>query len=41
MISILAREDYEDPIAEGPAAGFLPKPERSARTIRRILGYSG
>jgi CheY-like chemotaxis protein len=38
MISTHAGEDYADLIAESPAAGFLPKTELSAASIRRILG---
>ena len=38
LISMSAEADYADLIAESPAAGFLPKPELSARGIGRILG---
>jgi CheY-like chemotaxis protein len=40
LISMSAEADYADLIAESPAAGFLPKPELSARGIRRILGHT-
>jgi DNA-binding NarL/FixJ family response regulator len=36
LISTLAEEDVADLIAEGPAAGFVPKSELSASAIRRI-----
>ena len=38
LLSARAETDYEELIAESPAAGFLPKPELSARGINRILG---
>jgi DNA-binding NarL/FixJ family response regulator len=38
LISARAETDYAELIAESPAAGFLPKPELSARAIGRILG---
>jgi CheY-like chemotaxis protein len=38
LISARAETDYTELIAESPAAGFLPKPELSARGISRILG---
>jgi CheY-like chemotaxis protein len=38
LISMSAEADYEDLIAESPAAGFLPKSELSAGGIGRILG---
>jgi CheY-like chemotaxis protein len=38
LISARAEIDYTELIAESPAAGFLPKPELSARGISRILG---
>jgi CheY-like chemotaxis protein len=38
LISMSAEAEYADLIAESPAAGFLPKPELSARGISRILG---
>jgi CheY-like chemotaxis protein len=37
LISARAETDYTELIAESPAAGFLPKPELSARGISRIL----
>jgi DNA-binding NarL/FixJ family response regulator len=37
LISTLAEEDVADLIAEGPAAGFVPKSELSATAIRRIV----
>jgi len=40
LISMSAEADYADLIAESPAAGFLPKPELSARGIGRILGHT-
>lgn len=38
LISARAETDYAELIAESPAAGFLVKPELSARAIDRILG---
>ena len=38
LISSYAEADYADLIADSPAAGFLAKPELSARAISRILG---
>ncbi|MCU1655348.1 MAG: putative response regulator [Pseudonocardiales bacterium] len=38
MISARAESDYTELIVESPAAGFLAKPELSARGIERILG---
>jgi CheY-like chemotaxis protein len=38
LISARAETDYTELIAESPAAGFLQKPELSARGIGRILG---
>jgi CheY-like chemotaxis protein len=40
LISARAEADYAELIAESPAAGFLAKPELSARAIGRILGYT-
>lgn len=40
LISTGAEADYADLIAESPVAGFLPKPELSARGISRILGHT-
>jgi two-component system nitrate/nitrite response regulator NarL len=37
LISTHSGADFEDLIAESPAAGFVPKPELSADAIRRIL----
>jgi DNA-binding NarL/FixJ family response regulator len=37
LISTLAEEDVADLIAEGPAAGFVPKSELSASAIRRFV----
>ena len=37
LISTHAEADFADLIAESPAAGFVPKPELSAKAIRRIL----
>jgi len=39
LISTGAEADYADLIAESPVAGFLAKPELSARGISRILGH--
>ncbi len=42
LISTHSRAEFADLIAESPAAGFLPKAELSADTIRRIVdGASG
>jgi CheY-like chemotaxis protein len=38
LISARAEADYEELIAESPAAGFLVKSELSAQAIDRILG---
>jgi CheY-like chemotaxis protein len=38
LISTCSADDLASPIAESPAAGFLPKPELSASAIRRIIG---
>lgn len=40
MISARSEADYEELIAESPAAGFLPKSELSAQRIGGILGHS-
>ena len=40
LISTGAEADYADQIAESPVAGFLAKPELSARGISRILGHT-
>jgi DNA-binding NarL/FixJ family response regulator len=40
LISARAETDYTELIAESPAAGFLVKPELSARAIGRILGHT-
>jgi DNA-binding NarL/FixJ family response regulator len=40
MISASAEPDYAELVAESPAAGFLAKPELSARGICRILGHT-
>ena len=40
LISTGAEADYMELIAESPAAGFLAKPELSARGISRILGHT-
>jgi CheY-like chemotaxis protein len=40
LISTGTEVDYRDLIDESPAAGFLPKPELSARAISRILGHT-
>ncbi len=40
LISTGAEADYREMIAESPAAGFLAKPELSARGIGRILGHT-
>jgi DNA-binding NarL/FixJ family response regulator len=41
LISTHSAADFADPIAESPAAGFLPKQELSADAVRRIVGSSG
>jgi len=41
MTSASAESDYEELIADSPAAGFLPKAELSAERIRRLLGLPG
>ena len=38
MISARDKTDHTELIAESPAAGFLAKPELSAREIDRLLG---
>ncbi len=40
LISTGAEADYADLIAESPVAGFLAKPELSARGISRILDHT-
>jgi CheY-like chemotaxis protein len=40
LISSYAEADYAELIADSPAAGFLAKPELSARAIGRILGHT-
>ncbi len=40
LISARAETDYTELISQSPAAGFLAKPELSARSITRILGYT-
>ena len=40
LISTHAEADFADLIAETPAAGFVPKSQLSARTIRRLLAGS-
>jgi CheY-like chemotaxis protein len=40
LISTHSEADFEDLIAESPAAGFVPKSELSASAIRRILEES-
>jgi CheY-like chemotaxis protein len=40
LISAHAEADYADLIAGSPAAGFLAKPDLSARAIARILGHT-
>ena len=40
LISSYAETDYADMIADSPAAGFLAKPDLSARAIGRILGHT-
>jgi CheY-like chemotaxis protein len=41
LISTYSAADFADPIAESPAAGFLPKQELSADAISRILDDHG
>jgi DNA-binding NarL/FixJ family response regulator len=41
LISTYSAADYAGPIAESPAAGFLPKQELSADAIRRIIDGRG
>ena len=41
LVSTYSAADFAGPIAESPAAGFLPKQELSADAIRRILDGSG
>jgi DNA-binding NarL/FixJ family response regulator len=41
LISTYAAADFAGPIAESPAAGFLPKQELSADAIRRIIDGRG
>jgi hypothetical protein len=41
LISTYSAADFADPIAESPAAGFLPKQELSADAIRRIIDGRG
>ena len=41
LISTYSAADYAGPIAESPAAGFLPKQELSADAIRRIIDGHG
>ena len=41
LISTYSAADYAGPIAESPAAGFLPKQELSADAIRRIVDGRG
>jgi len=41
LISTYSAADFAGPIAESPAAGFLPKREVSAEAIRRILDGRG
>jgi DNA-binding NarL/FixJ family response regulator len=41
LISTHSGADFADPIAESPAAGFVPKPELSADAIRRIVDGRG
>jgi hypothetical protein len=37
LISTYHKADFEDLLRSSPAAGFLSKPELSARAIRRII----
>jgi DNA-binding NarL/FixJ family response regulator len=41
LISTYSAADFAAPIAESPAAGFLPKRELSADAIRRIVDGRG
>ena len=41
LISTYSAADFARPIAESPAAGFLPKRELSADAIRRIVDGRG
>ena len=41
LISTYSAADFARPIAESPAAGFLPKQELSANAIRRIVDGRG
>ena len=41
LISTYSAADYAGPLAESPAAGFLPKHELSADAIRRIIDGRG
>jgi DNA-binding NarL/FixJ family response regulator len=41
LISTYSAADFAAPIAESPAAGFLPKRDLSADAIRRIVGGRG
>ena len=41
LISTYSAADFANPIAESPAAGFLPKQELSADAIRRIIDGRG
>jgi len=41
LISTYSAADFAGPVAESPAAGFLPKRELSADAIRRIVGGRG
>ena len=41
LISTYSAADYAGPIAESPAAGFVPKQELSADAIRRIIHGRG
>ena len=41
LISTLSEADFAGPIAESPAAGFLPKAELSADAIHRIVDGRG
>ena len=41
LISTYSAADFAGPIAESPAAGFLPKQELSADAIRRIVDGCG
>ena len=41
LISTHSAADFAGPIADSPAAGFLPKQELSAEAIRRLVGDRG